>query len=372
MGEHHFSLQVLAELDPAAAAAAAGACGCKPLNEHVALRPRPARRHGHDRGARGSGARGRVLGAAAGEFRACARARRRSPRATSRPWRPSTTTRAGAPRGNHWGEALALLCTSARSPYHFSLHASDPADPDGGSRKDTGHTFICGPTGSGKTVFIGFLVALLQRHGATQVVFDKDRGLEILVRALGGEYLPLRERRATGFNPLQLPVDAAARRVPEDSGCAPWCAPATAAAVGARERRPRSGAARHAGARAAGAAPVAARRVPRCHRSGGAARAPGALVRAAPAATTPGCSTIARGLGRARGSPGTASIGFDVTEFLDHELTRAPRHAVPLPPGAPAARWSAAGVLDGRVLAAARPIRASRASPRMARRPGAS
>jgi len=111
----------------------------------------------------------------------------------------------GRASGNHWGEALTMFMSSARSPYHFSLHASDPHDADGGSRKDTGHTFICGPTGSGKTVFIGFLVAMLERHGTTQVIFDKDRGLEILVRALHGEYLPLRNGIATGFNPLQLP-----------------------------------------------------------------------------------------------------------------------------------------------------------------------
>jgi type IV secretion system protein VirB4 len=116
----------------------------------------------------------------------------------------------GRATGNHWGEALAMLITSARSPYYFSLHASDPKDPDGGSRKDTGHTFICGPTGSGKTVFIGFMVALLARQGATQVLFDKDKGLEILVRALGGVYLPLRNGHPTGFNPLQLPDTPAA------------------------------------------------------------------------------------------------------------------------------------------------------------------
>jgi type IV secretion system protein VirB4 len=112
---------------------------------------------------------------------------------------------AGRPTGNHWGDALTMLVTSARSPYHFSLHASDPAAADGGSRRDTGHTFICGPTGSGKTVFIGFLIAMLNRTGVTQVVIDKDRGLEILVRALGGEYLALRNGMPTGFNPLQLP-----------------------------------------------------------------------------------------------------------------------------------------------------------------------
>jgi type IV secretion system protein VirB4 len=105
---------------------------------------------------------------------------------------------------NHWGNALALLITSARSPYYFSLHASDPGDPDGGSRKDTGHTFICGPTGSGKTVVIGFMVAMLARQGATQIVFDKDYGLEILIRALGGRYFPLKNGESTGLNPLQL------------------------------------------------------------------------------------------------------------------------------------------------------------------------
>lgn len=111
----------------------------------------------------------------------------------------------GRASGNHWGDALAMLISSAQSPYYFSLHASDPADPDGGSRKDTGHTLICGPTGSGKTVFIGFMVAMLARQDVTQVLFDKDHGLEILVRALGGDYLPLRNGRPTGFNPLQLP-----------------------------------------------------------------------------------------------------------------------------------------------------------------------
>jgi type IV secretion system protein VirB4 len=115
----------------------------------------------------------------------------------------------GRATGNHWGDALALLITSARSPYYFSLHASDPRDPDGGSRKDTGHTFICGPTGSGKSVLIGFLVAMLARQGATQVIFDKDRGLEILVRAVGGTYLPLKNGVPTGFNPLRLPPTAA-------------------------------------------------------------------------------------------------------------------------------------------------------------------
>jgi type IV secretion system protein VirB4 len=108
----------------------------------------------------------------------------------------------GRATGNHWGEALSLLITSARSPYYFSLHAS--SDATGSPQLDIGHTFICGPTGSGKTVLIGFLVCLLKGRGITQVLFDKDQGLEILVRALDGQYLPIRNGQATGFNPLQL------------------------------------------------------------------------------------------------------------------------------------------------------------------------
>ena len=112
----------------------------------------------------------------------------------------------GQASGNHWGDALALLKTRAHSAFHFSLHAAEAAS-DG--RRDTGHTFICGPTGSGKTVLVGFLVAMLSRSGATQVVLDKDRGLEILVRALGGQYLRLRNGEPTGFNPLALPAGPA-------------------------------------------------------------------------------------------------------------------------------------------------------------------
>ncbi len=110
----------------------------------------------------------------------------------------------GRPEGNHWGEAATLLVTSAHSPYFFSLHASDPNRPDGGSRKDVGHMAIFGPVGTGKTTVLGFLMAMMGKFGATQVVFDKDEGLHILVRALGGKYRALRSGQPTGCNPLQL------------------------------------------------------------------------------------------------------------------------------------------------------------------------
>lgn len=111
---------------------------------------------------------------------------------------------AGRATGNHWGNALTMLITSARSPYYLSLHASDPRDPDGGSRKDVGHTSIIGLVGSGKTVLIGFLICMLRKMNATQVVFDKDQGLLILILAEGGRYWTLRNGQPTGMNPLQL------------------------------------------------------------------------------------------------------------------------------------------------------------------------
>lgn len=103
--------------------------------------------------------------------------------------------------GNRWGAALAVFPTPAGTPFYFSLHSPDAS----GDAGDNGHIFVCGPTGSGKTVFLAFLMAVLQKFGVTQIVIDKDRGLQLLVRALDGEYLALYAGRPTGFNPLQLP-----------------------------------------------------------------------------------------------------------------------------------------------------------------------
>jgi type IV secretion system protein VirB4 len=204
MGDHHFSLQVMADITEACRDAS-DARRLKVLNDGVAL----ARSLLADTGMLVAREDLALEAAFWAQLPGYFPVRPRKSPITSRnlsAMAPFHNYPLGRAVGNHWGEALTLLITSARSPYYFSLHASDPADPEGGSRKDTGHTLICGPTGSGKTVFIGFLIAMLFRQGATQIVFDKDRGLEILVRALGGEYFPLKSGVPTGFNPLQLPA----------------------------------------------------------------------------------------------------------------------------------------------------------------------
>jgi type IV secretion system protein VirB4 len=207
MGDHHFSLQVLCDV-PDRDQDEAGSLRLKTLNDHVALARTLLADTGMTVAREDLALEAAFWAQLPGNFPMRPRKAPISSRnfAAMAPFHNFPTGRA---EGNHWGAALALLMTSARSPYYFSLHASDPADHDGTGPKDTGHTFICGPTGSGKTVFIGFLVAMLDRQGVTQVIFDKDRGLEILVRALGGEYLPLCNGVPTGFNPLQLPATAA-------------------------------------------------------------------------------------------------------------------------------------------------------------------
>jgi type IV secretion system protein VirB4 len=319
MGDHHFSLQVFA--DVADACAQPDPWRLKPLNDRIAL----ARNILGDTGMTVAREDLAIEAAFWAQLPGNFAMRPRKAPITSRNFAamaPFHNYPLGRASGNHWGEALTLLCTSARSPYYFSLHASDPADPDGGSRKDTGHTFICGPTGSGKTVFIGFLITALERTGATQVIFDKDRGLEILVRALGGEYFELRQGQSTGFNPLQLPLQPVHLEFQKN-----WLR----MLVRPPARRPlstRESADLDHALRGTLALEPAARRLSRLlefldptDQEGVHARlsrwcecAQGdyAWVFDNPA------DSVAGRLG------GRTLIGFDVTEFLDHELTRAP------------------------------------------------
>ena len=105
---------------------------------------------------------------------------------------PFHTFPSGQASNNHWGEAVALLKTSARSPYFFNFH-----------KGDLGHTLIVGPSGGGKTVLLNFLMAQLEKTGCRQIFIDKDQGGEIFVRAVGGTYLALANGTPTGFNPLK-------------------------------------------------------------------------------------------------------------------------------------------------------------------------
>lgn len=317
MGEHHLSLQVLA--DGGEDGNTSSSVRLKRLNDDVAL----ARTLLADCGMTVAREDLALEAAFWAQLPGCFALRPRRAPVTSRNFAamaPFHDFPSGRATGNHWGDALALLITSARSPYYFSLHASDPRDPEGGSRKDTGHTFICGPTGSGKTVVIGFLVSMLFGQGATQVIFDKDYGLEILVRALGGKYFPLKSGEPTGFNPLQLE--------PTPSNVEFQKAWLRMLARGAVPLATREQADLEQALRGTLALHARARRLSRLIEFTDATRSEGVYARLARWCYSTGGEyawvfdneedTVVPQL------VGQSTIGFDVTQFLNHELLRAP------------------------------------------------
>jgi type IV secretion system protein VirB4 len=107
---------------------------------------------------------------------------------------------AGKPFGNHWGEAVATFETTAAGPYHFNFHQGD-----------LGNFTAIGPSGSGKTVIVNFLLAQARRFAPRIVFFDKDRGAELFIRAIGGVYDILRPGVPSRMNPLLL-VDSPENR----------------------------------------------------------------------------------------------------------------------------------------------------------------
>jgi type IV secretion system protein VirB4 len=102
----------------------------------------------------------------------------------------------------HWKTPICVLETTSQTPYYFNFH-----------RRDIGHFLVTGPTGSGKTVFMASLLAQAFRIDPEPkaVFFDKDRGAEIFIRAVGGSYEILEPGTLTGFNPLQVANNATNR-----------------------------------------------------------------------------------------------------------------------------------------------------------------
>ncbi|MFA6115991.1 MAG: VirB4 family type IV secretion/conjugal transfer ATPase [Sphingomonas sp.] len=99
----------------------------------------------------------------------------------------------GRAEGNHWGDAVTLLETTAAGPYYFNFHQGD-----------LGNFTVIGPSGSGKTVVLNFLLAQARKFHPRVIFFDKDRGAELFIRAIGGRYDLLRPGEASGLNPLQV------------------------------------------------------------------------------------------------------------------------------------------------------------------------
>jgi type IV secretion system protein VirB4 len=93
---------------------------------------------------------------------------------------------------SHWPNSTALFRTLVGSLYELSLHV-----------RDVGHTFICGPTGRGKTTVQLYLAAMQAEANVTQVIFDNGLGTAVYVSAMGGKYHDVRIGSPFA-NPFQL------------------------------------------------------------------------------------------------------------------------------------------------------------------------
>jgi type IV secretion system protein VirB4 len=102
----------------------------------------------------------------------------------------------GGSMQGHWGASLARFRTTGGTAYDYVPHVLDVA-----------LTAIFGPTGSGKTALLMFLLTMMEKalvdSGGSVALFDKNRGGELTVLALGGRYLVLRRGEASGLAPLR-------------------------------------------------------------------------------------------------------------------------------------------------------------------------
>ncbi len=115
---------------------------------------------------------------------------------------------------NQWGNAVTLFETLGGGAYYFNFHKGEVGAEKALAKIDKNHkelanTIVIGQSGVGKTVLLGMLLAQLQKfhtndENLTCVVFDKDLGTSIAVRAMGGKYFPLKNGIPSGFNPFQL------------------------------------------------------------------------------------------------------------------------------------------------------------------------
>lgn len=102
-----------------------------------------------------------------------------------------------------WGDAVTVIPTARGETFRFNFHL--PGRP---GHRTVGHSLVLGQTGSGKTLGTAFLVSQAQRLDARIILFDKDNGFEMAVRAMGGRYSAVRMGEETGFNPMRAEADS--------------------------------------------------------------------------------------------------------------------------------------------------------------------
>jgi virB4 len=111
----------------------------------------------------------------------------------------------GKAQGNAWGPAVSMLRTVNDEVFYFNFHAPEQKE-DVTGEDVAGNTFITGQTGTGKTVLLSFLLAQSQRYTVKPriVMFDKDLGASVFIKAMGGQYSQVKLGEPTGWNPFLM------------------------------------------------------------------------------------------------------------------------------------------------------------------------
>lgn len=106
---------------------------------------------------------------------------------------PTSSVWGGNERNFHLnGPSLIYTKTKGSTPFRFNIHV-----------KDIGHSAIVGPTGSGKSVFLGLIaLSFLKYQNARVFFFDKDASSRILTYCVGGKFHDLGKERIA-FQPLR-------------------------------------------------------------------------------------------------------------------------------------------------------------------------
>lgn len=90
--------------------------------------------------------------------------------------------------------ALTVLDTDYATPFYFNFNEGQ-----------VGHAFVVGPTRSGKSIAMNFLLSQFQKYpGARTVILDRDRSCRIPTLLQGGQHIDLRAGGDIKLNPLTL------------------------------------------------------------------------------------------------------------------------------------------------------------------------
>lgn len=94
--------------------------------------------------------------------------------------------------------ALTVLTTNYATPFFFNFHSGA-----------LGHALVIGPTRSGKSVFMNFLLSQWQKYQPCRaIIFDKDASCKISTLLQGGQHINLSsEEEEIKLNPMAMVTD---------------------------------------------------------------------------------------------------------------------------------------------------------------------